>query len=209
MEYRKNSSDVVDQPLVSATDVKSSSDKINVRPNLTKVLSEVGKAGKHAHTFYYEFKRYVITSRVVDTGIAYVMGRSLQYMVRSFVNDILIPPLLCALPGAQTLNDRFVVIRPGKSGAKTYSNLQNAIKDGAITINYGRFAQETISFFTVAVALFQLLHVLSAFFKWNLSFDDRDCPYCLSVIPNRATRCRHCTADLTLSSPETRKSITH
>ncbi|TPX44783.1 hypothetical protein SeLEV6574_g04302 [Synchytrium endobioticum] len=131
-------------------------------------------------------------------GIAYVMGRSLQYMVRSFVNDILIPPLLAFLfPGADRLRDRFLIVRRGKSGANTYKNLQAAIKDGAITINYGRFSQETVSFFTVAFALYQLLRVLSAFFKWNLSFDDRDCPYCLCNIPGKATRCRHCAADLT------------
>ena len=102
-------------------------------------------------------------------------------------------------------------------------NLQAAVRDSAITLNYGRFGQEigtfsrlvcpmfssslpiaeyinshimVVSFMTVSFALYQLLRVLSAFFKWNLAFDDRDCPYCLSNIPLKATRCRHCAADL-------------
>ncbi|KAI8927901.1 hypothetical protein BC831DRAFT_450915 [Entophlyctis helioformis] len=113
-------------------------------------------------------------------------------MVRSFVNDMLVPPL-ALLMGDRVVN-LFLLIRRGRSG-RVPQSVEEAAGDGAITVNYGRFLHQVLNFFTVGCAVFYLLRVVKAFFKWRIDMpqDKRTCPHCLSEIPVQAGRCAYCT----------------
>ena len=103
-------------------------------------------------------------TRVLETGVGIIIGRAFQDMIRSFVNDILVPPL-SLLFGRRIVN-LFWVLRQGKSKRRP-KTIETALADGAITLNYGRFIHQVVNFLTVGASVYYFLKGLRAFFSWN------------------------------------------
>jgi large conductance mechanosensitive channel len=99
--------------------------------------------------------------------------------------------------GGLDFSNQFVILRAAKDGSTTFHTPADAAKAGAITWNYGNFITLLINFFIVAAAVFLLVRVINELRKPAAKVPDmKDCPACAMKIPIKATRCPHCTSDL-------------
>jgi len=140
-----------------------------------------------------EFKEFAMRGNVLDMAIGVIIGGAFGKIVSSFVADIMMPPL-GLLMGKVDFSSLFIDL----SGAG-HPSLAAAKAAGAATLNYGVFINTMIDFLIVAFAIFLLLKQINRFLKKPEPApapSTKDCPYCLSAIPLKATRCAHCTAEL-------------
>jgi large conductance mechanosensitive channel len=138
-----------------------------------------------------EFKEFAGRGNVVDLAVAVVMGGAFGKIVSSLVGDIVMPPIGLLL-GNVNFSDLFISL----SG--TYATLEEAKKAGAPTINYGIFLQATLDFLIVALVMFILVKQINRMKSADAPPppNTKDCPFCISVIPLKATRCPNCTSEL-------------
>ena len=140
-----------------------------------------------------EFKAFLTRGNVVDLAVALVLGAAFGAIVTSLVNDILMPPVGMALKGVDFTN-LFVSLT-----GQRYPSLAAAKAAGAPTINYGLFFNSIISFVIVAFAMFLVVRQTAGLRPPAPApaVATRECPFCISAVPRRATRCPHCTSALT------------
>lgn len=136
-----------------------------------------------------EFKEFVMRGNVMDLAIGIVIGVAFGKIITSFVTDILMPPVGLLLGGADFSN-YFISL----SGTR-YATLAEAKAAGAATINYGVFFNTLLDFAIVAFAIFLLTRQINRTRREAPA--TRACPYCFSLVPLKATRCPHCTSQLT------------
>jgi large conductance mechanosensitive channel len=145
-----------------------------------------------------EFKEFAMKGNVVDMAVGIIIGGAFGTIVKSLVSDVIMPPIGLLLGGVD-FSELFVVLKAGET-AGPYLTLADAQAAGAVTINYGVFANSVISFLIVAVAVFLLVKSINAMRRKEeappAEPTTKDCPYCLSTIPIKATRCGHCTSEL-------------
>ena len=140
-----------------------------------------------------EFRAFVMRGNVVDLAVAVVLGAAFGAIVTSFVNDILMPPLGLTL-GRVNFTDLFVSL-----DGQPYPNLASARAAGAPTINYGAFINTIINFLLIAFAVFLLVRQvnrLTTRLAPAAAATTRECPYCASAIPLKASRCPYCTSEV-------------
>ncbi|MBC7187292.1 MAG: large conductance mechanosensitive channel protein MscL, partial [Calditrichaeota bacterium] len=115
-------------------------------------------------------------------------------IVKSFVEDILMPPIGLLL-GKVDFTNLYIVLRQGTT-AKPYASLAAAKQAGAVTFNYGLFITTLINFLIIGFALFLVVKGVNALRAKEeappAAPTTKECPECLSVIPLKATRCAHC-----------------
>ncbi len=145
-----------------------------------------------------EFKTFALRGNVVDMAVGIIIGAAFGAIVTSLVNDILMPPIGLLLGGIDFAN-QFFLLKAG-TPAGPYASLADAKAAGAVTINYGVFINAVISFLIVAVVVFLLIRAINRLRQEEeappAEPTTRECPYCLSTIPIKATRCAHCTSTL-------------
>jgi len=145
-----------------------------------------------------EFKEFAMRGNVVDMAVGIIIGAAFGTIVKSLVSDIIMPPIGLLL-GNVDFTNLFAVLREG-TVAGPYASLADAQKAGAVTINYGVFANTVISFLIVAFAVFLLIRSINRLKRQEEAPPEepttKDCPYCLSPIPIKATRCPNCTSEL-------------
>ena len=149
-----------------------------------------------------EFKEFAMKGNVVDMAVGLVVGAAFATIVKSLVADVIMPPIGLLLGGVDFSN-LFAVIREG-SAAGPFSTLADAQKAGAVTINYGLFVNTIISFLIIAFAIFMVITGLSNLKKKEEAAPAeptvKDCSHCYTSIPIKATRCPHCTSELSIQS---------
>ncbi|MBN2721133.1 MAG: large conductance mechanosensitive channel protein MscL [Proteobacteria bacterium] len=147
---------------------------------------------------FKEFKEFAMRGNVVDMAVGIVIGAAFGTIVQSFVKDILMPPI-GLLMGNVDFTNLFVVLKEGAQ-AGPFATIADAQAAGAVTWNYGMFINTIISFLIVAFAVFLVIKSLN-----NLKRQEeappaepttKECPYCFSTIPIKATRCPACTSEL-------------
>jgi large conductance mechanosensitive channel len=142
---------------------------------------------------FTEFKQFAMRGNVLDLAIGVVIGAAFGKIVTSFVNDVLMPPIGLLL-GSVDFSNLFVDL-----SGQAHATIADAKAAGAATINYGLFINAIIDFIIVAFAIFLLIRQVN---RWTTKPQPpappstRDCPFCLSAIPLKATRCAHCTSPL-------------
>jgi large conductance mechanosensitive channel len=141
-------------------------------------------------TMLKDFKTFITRGNVLDLAVAVVIGGAFGKVVTSFVDDVLMPPLGLLL-GPVDFRDRFIDLS-GTSPA----TLAQAEATGAAVLRYGLFINAIVNFLIVAFAIFLVLRSVRRFLPAPPAPDARECPHCLSPIPLRATRCRHCGSDV-------------
>ncbi len=104
-----------------------------------------------------EFKEFAVKGNVVDMAVGIIIGGAFGTIVKSLVNDVIMPPIGVLLGGVDFSNLFFVV-----KGDGTYSTIEQAAADGAVTINYGLFINNVISFIIVALAVFMLVKAINS-----------------------------------------------
>lgn len=145
-----------------------------------------------------EFKEFAMRGSVLDMAVGIIIGVAFSAVVQSLVSDILMPPIGLLL-GNVDFSNLFIVLHAGKVAAP-YASLSHAQAAGAVTFNYGLFINRIISFLIVAFALFLVIRSINKLKRKEAAPlpvpTTKDCPYCYSAIPLKATRCPHCTSDL-------------
>jgi large conductance mechanosensitive channel len=148
---------------------------------------------------FKEFKEFAVKGNVIDLAVGIVIGAAFTAIVNSLVADVIMPPIGLLL-GKVDFSNLFVVLRDGKVQSP-YASLAAAKAAGAVSINVGLFINAIISFLIVAFSVFLLVKGFNQLKKEKEvapgPVTTKDCPKCLSVIPLRATRCPHCTSELT------------
>ncbi len=139
-----------------------------------------------------EFKTFIMRGNVVDLAIAFIMGGAFGAIVASLVKDIIMP-VVSLLIGGVDFTNWFIPLKGG-----SYATLKAAQDAGATTINLGIFINAVITFLIIAFAMFLLIKAMNAMQKPAPAAapTTKDCPYCLSSVPLKATRCPHCTSEL-------------
>lgn len=145
-----------------------------------------------------EFREFAMRGNVVDMAVGIIIGGAFGTIVKSLVDDVLMPPIGLLLGGVD-FSDFFVVLHAGKV-AGPYASLAAAKTAGAVTLNYGMFANTVISFLIVAFAVFLLIRAINRLRRQQETAPaeptTKDCPYCASSIPIKASRCPQCTSQL-------------
>lgn len=150
-----------------------------------------------------EFKEFAMRGSVVDMAVGIIIGLAFGAIVASLVSDIIMPPIGLLL-GNVDFSNLFVVLKEGIT-AGPYASLGDAKAAGAVTINYGVFIITLISFTIIALAVFMFVRSVNRARRQMESPKvegppaqptTKECPYCLSTIPVRASRCPHCTSQL-------------
>ena len=146
---------------------------------------------------WQEFKAFVMRGNVMDLAVGVVIGAAFGAVVKSLVDDVIMPPI-GILSGGVDFSDKFLLLKPGAAAAGPYPSLAAAKEAGAVTLNYGLFINTIINFVIVAFAMFVIVRQTARFRPPPPApaASTRDCPFCLSAIPLRATRCAHCTSAL-------------
>lgn len=142
-----------------------------------------------------EFKEFIMRGNVVDMAVGIIIGAAFVTIVKSLVDDVIMPPIGLLLGNIDFAN-LFAVLKDGKVPGP-YETLALAKAAGAVTINYGVFINTVISFLVVAFCVFILIKNVNRLREpLPAEPDTRECPYCLSAIPVKATKCAHCTAEI-------------
>jgi len=141
---------------------------------------------------FKEFKEFAVKGNVIDLAVGIIMGVAFGAIVSSFVNDIIMPPI-----GLLLGNIDFANLFINLSGT-AYPSLKAAKDAGAATINYGVFINTVLNFIIVALVVFVLVRQINRLKKEPAPAapNTKECKYCLSSIPIKATRCPHCTSQL-------------
>jgi len=137
-----------------------------------------------------EFREFVMRGNVVDLAIAVIIGAAFGKIITSFVEDVLMPPIGLAL-GKVDFSNLFINL-----SGKDYPSVAVAKAAGTATLNYGIFLNHIINFLIIAFAIFLLIKQINRMQEPAPAPTTKDCPYCFSSIPLKATRCPHCTSDL-------------
>ncbi|HEX9285544.1 MAG TPA: large-conductance mechanosensitive channel protein MscL [Nitrospirales bacterium] len=138
-----------------------------------------------------EFREFALKGNVIDMAIGVIIGVAFGKVVTSLVSDILMPPL-GLLMGKVDFSSLFITL----SGPR-YTSLAAAKAAGVPTINVGVFFQTILDFVIVAFVIFVLVRQINRLKRESPAAPTtKDCPYCLSSIPIKATRCAHCTSDV-------------
>jgi large conductance mechanosensitive channel len=141
-------------------------------------------------SMWSDFKQFATRGNVVDLAVGFILGTAFGKIVTSLVNDIIMPPIGLALGKVDFVN-LFLDM-----SSKSYPTLAAAKAAGAPTINYGLFVNTVIDFLIVSFAMFILVRQFERLMPPAPAPATRDCPYCLSKIPNGAQKCAYCTSEL-------------
>jgi len=135
---------------------------------------------------FKEFKDFAMKGNVMDMAVGIIIGAAFGKIVSSLVGDVIMPPIGLLL------------------GNVDFSSLAFTLKEATdsspgVTIRYGLFINTLIDFVIVAFAIFLVIKQLNRLKKPALApmATTKDCPHCLMSVPLKATRCGHCTSELT------------
>lgn len=109
---------------------------------------------------FKEFKEFAMKGNFVDMAVGIVIGAAFSTIVKSLVDDIIMP-VVGVLTGGVDFSNLFLVISGGAKDA-SYATLAAAQEAGAVTINYGLFINAVVTFLIVAFALFMVIKGMNA-----------------------------------------------
>lgn len=152
-----------------------------------------GKSG-----LWEEFKKFILRGNVLDLAIGIVIGSAFTGVVKSFVDDVLMPPIGLLL-GSVDFSNLFVVLKKGVEPGP-YASLEAAKAAGAVTWRYGLFITTVVNFLIIAGAVFLVIKAANRLMPKPepkpVAPTTKACPYCQMEIPLKAIRCPHCTSEL-------------
>lgn len=140
-----------------------------------------------------EFKEFAVKGNVVDLAIGIIIGTAFGKIVTSLVNDVIMPPIGLLL-GKVDFSNLYVNL-----SGQQYESLKAAQAAGASTINYGLFINVVIDFIIVAFVMFMVVKQMNRLKRQPEPAppSTKECPFCFTNIPLKATRCPNCTSQLT------------
>lgn len=148
---------------------------------------------KKAKLAFEDYKAFALKGNALDLAIGVVLGGAFTTIVNTLVSA-LITPIISLLTSNVDLSTLFITLKGGK-----FDTLEAAKAAGAITLNYGEILTAIINFIIISIVLFIIVKTLTKANKKDtqaVEITTKTCPYCLSTIPIKATRCAHCTSIL-------------
>jgi large conductance mechanosensitive channel len=141
---------------------------------------------------FKEFKEFALKGNVLDMAVGIIIGAAFGTVVKSLVDDIIMPPIGLLL-GKVDFSNLFVNL-----SGQSVTSVAEAKKAGAAVIAYGSFINNIFSFIIVALAVFLLVKAVNRFRRKEeeAAPETKECPHCLSTIALKATRCPNCTSEL-------------
>ena len=144
-----------------------------------------------------DFKSFIMRGNVLDLAVGVIIGAAFGGIVNSLVNDVLMPPIGLLL-GQVDFSSLYINL----TGTE-YASLAAAQETGAATINYGMFINAVINFLIIALVIFLIVRWFERMRKLGKQEEaapaaptTKECPYCISEIAIKATRCPNCTSEL-------------
>jgi len=143
-----------------------------------------------------EFKEFAMKGNMLDMAVGIIIGAAFGLIIGSLVNDILMPPIGLLL-GNVDFSNIFAVLKEGKVPGP-YPSVAAAKAAGAVTMNIGLFINTVINFLIVAFAIFMVIRNINRFKREAPAAapTTKDCSFCYTAIPIKATRCPNCTSEL-------------
>jgi large conductance mechanosensitive channel len=146
-----------------------------------------------------DFREFAIKGNVVDMAVGIIIGGAFGTIVKSLVDDIIMPPIGLML-GNVDFSNLFFLLRQGEKAPPPYATPAAATEAGAVTLNYGLFINSIVSFLIVAFSVFLLVRMINRLRREEqvapAAPTDKPCPFCQMTIPIGAKRCPHCTSQL-------------
>ena len=145
--------------------------------------------------FVQEFRDFIARGNVIDLAVGVVIGAAFNKIVTTFVDGVIMPPIGLVL-GRVDFASLFYVLDSSKG---VPASLADAKAKGVPVIAYGQFLNDVIDFLIVAFVIFLVVKAYNRLKSKQATEDaptTKDCPYCLSTIPLKATRCKDCTSEL-------------
>ena len=137
-------------------------------------------------TFMKEFKEFISRGNVMDMAVGVIIGGTFTAIVHSLVTDIFMP-VLSLITGGIDFSSLAIVLGNGENAA---------------TLNYGAFIAAVINFLLIALVIFVLIKVLNKLSRKKpeapAAPTTKTCPFCKETISIEATKCPHCTSDVTV-----------
>jgi large conductance mechanosensitive channel len=145
--------------------------------------------------FFSEFREFALKGSFIDLAVGIIIGTAFNGVINSLVKDIVLPPIGLFLNKVDFSNLFFSL------NHQSYATLADAEKAGAPLIKYGLFINTIISFLITALAVFVVIHWMNRIRRRRETGQEKSpttkpCPYCLSDVPLKATRCPHCTSTI-------------
>lgn len=158
----------------------------------------MGKATDKGKGILSEFKKFIMRGNVIDMAVGVIIGGAFQKIITSLVDDVIMP-VITLITGGIDFNNWFISL-----DGEAYPSLAEAKAAGAATLNYGTFLTVVINFLLMAAVIFLLVRGMNALAERTLHKKQEEpaaptvktCPYCLSEVPIKATRCAYCTSEL-------------
>jgi len=146
-----------------------------------------------------DFKAFVLRGNVIDMAVGIIVGVAFGAVISSLVKDVIMPPIGLALGNVDFAN-LFAVLKEGATPGP-YASLAAAQAAGAVTINYGVFINAIVNLVIIAAAVFFLIVRPIAKLQARKKVEapaptTKECPYCFTAIPIKASRCPNCTSAL-------------
>lgn len=147
-----------------------------------------------------DFKAFILRGSVVDLAVGVIIGAAFGAIVKSLVDDVLMPPIGLITGGIDFAN-KFVVLKDGAKAAAPYASLADAKAAGAVTMNYGLFINATVTFLIIAACVFLIIRLVARLQAPALTAvpsapTTKNCAFCATPIPLAAKRCPNCTSQL-------------
>ena len=151
-----------------------------------------------------EFRAFITRGNVVDLSVGVIIGGAFGPIIASLVKDVIMPPIGLLL-GKIDFANLLIVLKQGNP-AGPYTSLAAAQAAGAVSINYGTFINTIINFIIVAAAIFFfIVRPIARMDARQKAMQPapapaapttKECPFCTTSIPIKATRCPNCTSTL-------------
>jgi large conductance mechanosensitive channel len=154
-----------------------------------------------------DFKEFALRGNVIDLAIGIIIGSAFTTIVKSLVDDIIMPPVGLLL-GNSDFSGFYWLLKPGTPPGP-YESFSKAQEASAVTINYGVFINNVIAFLIVAFVTFLIVRGMNRLYLESQKKEEKveeapttkTCDYCKEVIPVQAVRCPHCTSHLEAGQP--------
>lgn len=147
---------------------------------------------------FKDFKEFALKGNVIDLAVGLIIGAAFGTIVKSLVDDIIMP-LIGQLIGKVDFANLYILIAEGKTPSP-YASLADAKTAGAVTWNYGLFINTIVNFIIIAFSIFLVIKLFNRLKKQPKPAQavptTKECPFCLSTVPIKATRCPNCTSEL-------------
>jgi large conductance mechanosensitive channel len=144
-----------------------------------------------------DFRAFIMRGSVVDLAVGVIIGAAFGGIVKSLVDDVIMPPIGLATGGVDFAN-KFIVMKEGTKAAAPYASLADAKEAGAVTLNYGLFINQIVTFLIIAACIFLIIRAIVRMQgpPPAAAALTKDCPFCATPIPVGAKRCPNCTSQL-------------